>query len=216
MQRRLFAILAATIGIIGPAQATHFSTISQYFDAHYAEHGSNNSGVEQYNGPLRIYDVTVDWNTGASAAIEMPHDPSDSGTVYQQYYEGGAYWIMYSSDTFDPIAGDGISLSGYTDCTEFSCYVSVGGGGTTNLDPYYFKGDGYITIDANGGISPSWGFNDGEPYYSWEGLSADGYVTYTLGPVPEPASWVTMLAGFGLIGCAGRLRTARRGALAAD
>lgn len=212
MHRRTFAILAATLVIAGPAQATQFSTITQYTDAHYTEHGSNNGGVDQYNGPLRIYDVTIDWGAEASAAIEISHDPSDPGTVYQQSYDAGAYWVMYSN--VDVIGGDGVSASGFTECTQYACSVGVHGVGSTKLDPYYFKGGGYVVFDALGGTNPSWGFNDGETYYAWEQLSAEAFVTYTLGPVPEPASWLMMLAGFGLIGA--RLRAGRRAALVTD
>lgn len=207
--KSLFAIPFAC-ALAGAAQAGYFTTVTQYFDAHYAEHGSNYGAVDQYDGPLRIYSVTVDWDTEVRAWFDWPHDPDNDAPLYQQYYEGGAYWIAYDSHTGDSFAADGVSISGYTDCTRYSCAVSVLGEGTTNLDPYYFKGNDQVIFDANGGITPSWGFNHGEPFYSWEGLFASGTVTYALGPVPEPASWGMMVCGFGLIGCVARSSIRRR------
>lgn len=83
----------------------------------------------------------------------------------------------------------------------------VSNGTSWNPDPLQVFGANFDPVEANGIVS----FNDLDEYGDGELVSYAGglrfrNVTMTIGGVPEPATWLTLIMGFGLAGVAVRRR----------
>jgi hypothetical protein len=200
LRASIYAIAAALP--MTPVWGSSFSTISQFFDASQRYQG----WVYQYDGPLRIYDVTIQWEAGASSSFYIYDYRDQPLEGIKQPYNGGAWWMMSLNDGTS-LAADGADFSGIADCAWYACAVGGQGSGTTKAyDPYLFVGTDLITVDARGGTDPDFSNIYNEGVESFGSAWASGIVTYTLGPVPEPTSWAMMVGGFGLVGGAMRVR----------
>ena len=187
-----------------PAAATGFTTISQDFYVTYMDHGSTGSGeIFQYDGPLRLYQVTIDW---AGSAVTSFYDEfgSDDDT-YTQAYDAGVYYVIYGNDRYgNPVdLGNGKGFSGNTQCSTRSCYIDYEASGEDvfkNTSP--FLGSDALIVDSLSYVDPNFCCDD----WGGSGTELRGTVTYLLGPVPEPATWTMLVGGFGIAGTALRRR----------
>lgn len=208
---RFLAALAAMLVPLWPANpalAADFTDMTQDFFVVYVPHGSTGP-VEllQYGGPLKIYDVTVKWDSYIERGYEAPDDVPDY-PHFDQPYEGFAGFRIYrftSSGTV-VLGEDSGSFSGVSDCTPRYCAVAGGASGSTHLNPLGFAGNQTFWVDFIGEIEPRF---DDRCCDSFFYLSLIGSVSYRLGPVPEPASWAMMVSGLGLAGIALRSRRQR-------
>lgn len=195
-----FAALAITGALVcAPVHATGFTTITQDFWANFATEGSSeNSVIYQYNGPLRLYDVTINWTGYAYTSFQYG---DEEGDPYEQGFSAGVSYHIFGTDRFGNAVdyGNGVSSSGSTQCTTTSCSLSYSAGGNDiYTDVSGFLGNDYLTVTTFSYIDPSFDYSD---------VGVSGTITYRLGPVPEPANWALMLGGFGLVGCALRRRS---------
>ena len=94
-----FAALAITgVLVCAPVHATGFTTITQDFWANFASEGaSENSVVYQYNGPLRLYDVTINWTGYANTSF---YYGDEEGDPYEQGFSAGVSYYMFGTDRF--------------------------------------------------------------------------------------------------------------------
>ena len=114
---------------------------------------------------------------------------------------GGGGFLTYGGNGFRSLGGISGSAGGV-----LGGIANAGGGG----------GGGYSGGGGGGGAAAGGGgssFHDAVSElvtHSVATTKGDGYVEFTLDrvldPIPEPASWTTMLAGFGLIGTSMRRR----------
>lgn len=186
----LTAILATGSAVAGPGNLVYS------FDSHYQEHASTGpDSFPQYNGPLQLIDVIVNWSGGASSSYSYPFsDPN--APIFPVSFSGGTGFIIYET-------GDGAFVpgSGVSNCTYLDCQVQLSGSGVAHFNPAGYIGSGSLTIDSQSFVDPRWdSFQSGG--YSF---FASGTITYVLG-VPEPSNWAMMLIGFGVVGGALRLR----------
>jgi hypothetical protein len=194
-----------------PALADGYTTITQTFDVQYALHGSTGSDYFYlYDGPLKLYAVTIDWAGGAGSSYYLPVAPGEEGDHFVQPYEGAAGFYTYalSWPSAFPGGGQTVSFSGTSDCTYYECSVGGEASGTYSVhgaDLAGWTGNEIVAIDSASYVNPSWCCGYQRDEYFSSGVS--GTITYTLGPVPEPASWAMMLGGLGLVGR--RLRSGR-------
>jgi|GEM_PF-6367282 len=143
----------------------------------------------------------------------------DDGFGLNLWFDGAAASAVAIS-AFAPTPGAGFSANGSTTCTaayNFACIAGSGalsfvvgastvtltdfrvlglGGGTGGEDRVYHDNANGFTPPAHGN-----GVNDTYGYFVLT-------VTTDVAPVPEPASWALMIAGFGLAGAT--LRSRRR------
>ena len=191
-----FAALAIAGSLVcAPGHATGFTTITQDFWANFATEGASEfSYVYQYNGPLRLYDVTIDWTGYAYTSFQYG---DEEGDPYEQGFTAGVSYEIFGTDRFGNGVDyvNGTSSSGSAQCTTTSCSLYYSAGGT---DVYTggsavsgFLGNDYLTVTTFSYIDPS---------FEYANAGVGGTITYRLGPVPEPASWALMLGGFGLVG----------------
>jgi hypothetical protein len=192
------------LSVSSPALSGVFTTQSQSFEVLYAEHGSTGAQpFNLYNGPLRLYSVKVTWQGGVGSSFDTQLNDQN---YYTQSYSGQVGFYMYSFDVDGFGAYDYREFAGTTQCTLSACSVSGYGSGVIYLDPGMFVGSGVAWVDSADFITPRWDF-DSESNAQW-GAGTAVTITYTLGPVPEPASWAMMVGGFGLAG--GVMRRGRK------
>jgi hypothetical protein len=190
----------------GPAFATNFTALTQPFDVSYVQHASTGSQeFEKYNGPLKIYDVTVNWTADSYAGYLLQGAPTGL-PHFDQPYSGAAGFRIFDLEN---IVGQAqVAFSGVGDCTQIYCLIGGTTSGTTHLDPLDFRGIRRPVIDFWGSITPDINCC-GEEAIGGSGVR--GTIVYLLGPVPEPGSWAMMAVGFGAIG--GAIRSKRKAAM---
>jgi len=191
----------------GPAFAANYTPLTQPFDVSYVQHASTGSQqFAQYSGPLKIYDVAVNW-TADSYAGYFTHDDPTGLPHFDQPYSGTAGFRIFDLD--NNIVGQAqAAFSGVGDCTLVYCLIGGTTTGSTHLDPLDFMGNRPMVIDFWGSITPDINCC-GEEAIGGSGVR--GTIVYLLGPVPEPASWAMMAVGFGAIG--GAIRSRRKAAM---
>lgn len=201
MRVAFVAALACAAWLVGsPAQASSFTTVTQEFYANFATSGASEfSTINQYGGPLRLYAVTIDWS--GSAYTSLDRGPYGDDTPYTVNYSAGVWYDIFGTDKLGNFVdfSDGTSGGGAADCTDVTCELSfTASGKDVYRDPsviFGFLGDDYLTVATYSYIDPQ--LDD-----TYVGVS--GTITYLLGPVPEPASWMMLVAGFGMAGAAVR------------
>lgn len=86
---------------------------------------------------------------------------------------------------------------------EYAYYVTMAAANNTNVVSGLFTGASYR--DEQGSNSRYQEWMDSRPVFAQLRFASDGVVDYAAtlsGPVPEPANWAMMIAGFGLVGAA--------------
>jgi len=153
--------------------------------------------------------VSIAFTGSISSANDTPIDNSGSNGVENDYFAiGGTTTVDYTisglpADTkvafylyspnftqYDSGYPDNIPSRGYQLTANGDTITVPSGFGTENALAY-------VVTNASGDISGVWSspeLNEAD----WSGFQI-GYGS----PVPEPATWVMMLAGFGLLACAG-------------
>ncbi|QJU60864.1 PEP-CTERM sorting domain-containing protein [Sphingomonas sp. AP4-R1] len=116
--------------------------------------------------------------------------------------------LNYVADTYDDPTG---SIGFTTDTIVYlqagatyglSLYAYVTGQTDESLDEFSLPNGKYATFSAK--VDPHFTIlGDNAASYHFEGLP-DSAIRGTPSAVPEPASWLMMICGFGVIGCAMR------------
>lgn len=138
----------------------------------------------------------------ATAALAIAVPAEASVTVVDYTFGGGFTGTMaLNLDSSQPFA------SAYT---LNSLNLLFGSTTFTQLDSTLAFKNGttdYVLSGNNGGTSYSLVF---DPTLASQGLGFETTLTRTAGAVPEPATWMMMLLGFGAIGFAARRRKAAK------
>lgn len=234
MARQLIsALVAAAIAV--PAQAG--VVYSNNFDA---ENGGNTAlNYNSFNG-LTVSNGTVDLVKsgdygiicagGAGACVDLDGSTSDSGLVSSNSYSFDvgdivALSLLFSgnqrgasADSFSmtflfgaPVSGDYGILSSFAGDLDFGTFTNQTSLTVTisNIAADFAMTDLTFYFDPTNAGSTTFALQDGGNDNI--GVVIDNLALSVGGPVPEPGTWMMMLAGFGLIGFAVRrakIRTA--------
>jgi hypothetical protein len=129
--RYFFAILL--YGALGVSRVNARDVVSIIQDFYILDviHGSTGPDyLKQYDGPLMLRGVQIDWLGYADTAFEHP-DPRTPDEHYSQPFTGSVGFVAYPWGSNNFVwASDHRDYSGIADCTQNECSARVAGGGT--------------------------------------------------------------------------------------
>jgi hypothetical protein len=177
-----------------------------YNDSHGDSHGytfdiATNTFSTDINDPLAVSTVTAAINNSDEIAGFF----TDSGGVIHGFIDNGG-----SFSTVDPLGATETELLGLNDKGIADGFAVIGGVQHGIL--YNSLTKMFTILDPPGSTSTTLnGLNDAGDVVGFF-VDAAGNTDGTLGtPVPEPATWLMILAGFAGLGCLGLRRSRRPG-----
>jgi len=199
MRYKLF-IAAALAALAAPAHAASLTTTY--------EGGNGQNGI-MFNAGIGGNSLTL-----TSIAVNVETGPFNFEIYYRQGGLEGAFsdpsgWTLLNS--YDDVTGEGLGNPTLFDITDLALLANTTYGfyltttDTSGPNVEYTNGS---TSYSNSDLTIFAGF--GREYLFSESFSPrifNGTFNYNVGVVPEPATWATMIGGFGLIGAAARRRT---------
>jgi len=160
--------------------------------------------INQYNGPLQVVGVSIDWTVWAFATgfTEENEQTLHSSVSGYGWFDNGTNDVglpHLTSETVTTICyyeewcGPNMSVAGHIDLSSRDFSFFVGAGQLSFVGASMYIGDLPQELAS---FKPIWS-------------GVDGNITYFLSDIPEPTSWALMLAGFGAIGTAMRRHRAK-------
>ncbi len=217
--RRVIALIGMFVGLLCavPAQAAMLYGVAGYFDefipnpddpdnptytdSRFLTFAGISDGSAPTTGSFESLDgfFSFDYKKFSLSTFQVQYDPD--GTI--EDLTGGDYFFFSAKDLGIVGFGKGSTLlfGGYLED-----YVGCGCGG--DPAPYTYNGTSFLVSTYSGGsFDDPIHFDGGDHFFYLDGvfIAADESLIYG---VPEPASWMLMLLGFGLAGTAVRRRTA--------